>query len=139
ANKRAATDMTQMTFLMKRFFTMYWRTASYNVTRFSIALILGLLFGITYVGAEYTSYTGINSGLGMTFITTGFLGFISFSSVVPISTEDRMPFYRERAAQTYNAFWYFAAATVVEVPYVFFMTLLLMAPFYPMVGFTGAN
>ncbi|RLN91242.1 hypothetical protein BBJ28_00016969 [Nothophytophthora sp. Chile5] len=137
--KRAATEMTQMVFLTKRFFTMYWRTASYNLTRFSISLILGLLFGITYISAEYSSYAGINSGMGMLFLTTGFIGFISFNSVLPIASEERASFYRERAAQTYNAFWYFVGSTVVEIPFVFFGTLLFMVPFYPMVGFTGVS
>ncbi|KUF91864.1 UPF0420 protein [Phytophthora nicotianae] len=136
-DKRAATELTQARFLIQRFFRMYWRTASYNLTRFFLALILGLVFGITYVSAEYTSYAGINSGMGMLFCTTGFLGFISFSSVMPMASQDRLAFYRERAAQTYNALWYFVGSTVVEIPYVFFSTMLLMAPYFPMVGFTG--
>ncbi|RLN26288.1 hypothetical protein BBO99_00006616 [Phytophthora kernoviae] len=135
--KRAATEMTQARFLIKRFFDMYWRTASYNLTRFSISLMLGLLFGITYLDAEYTSYAGINSGMGMLFCATGFIGFISFSSVLPTASQDRLAFYRERAAQTYNALWYFVGSTVVEIPYVFFGTMLFMAPFFPMVGFSG--
>ncbi|CAI5700434.1 unnamed protein product [Peronospora effusa] len=137
-DKRAATEFTQMKFLMQRFFTMYWRTASYNLTRFSLFLILGILFGITYINAEYSSYAGVNSGMGMLFCTTGFIGFISFSSVVPIASEDRLAFYRERASQTYNALWYFVAATAVEIPYVFFGTMIFMALYFPMVGFTGA-
>ncbi|KAG7375359.1 hypothetical protein PHYPSEUDO_001651 [Phytophthora pseudosyringae] len=137
SDKRAATELTQAKFLMQRFFRMYWRTASYNLIRFSLFLILGIVFGITFVSAEYSSYAGINSGMGMLFCTTGFLGFISFSSAVPIASEDRLVFYRERASQTYNALWYFVGSTVVEVPYVFFSTMLLMAPCFPMVGFTG--
>ncbi|GMF40663.1 unnamed protein product [Phytophthora fragariaefolia] len=139
SDKRAATELTQAKFLLQRFFNMYWRTASYNLTRFSLALILGVVFGITYASAEYTSYAGINSGMGMLFCTTGFIGFIAFTSVVPVASEDRLAFYRERASQTYNALWYFVGSTVVEIPYVFFSTLLLMAPYYPLVGFTGAT
>uniref|UniRef100_H3H5U7 ABC transporter domain-containing protein n=1 Tax=Phytophthora ramorum TaxID=164328 RepID=H3H5U7_PHYRM len=139
SDKRAATELTQAKFLMQRFFRMYWRTASYNLTRFSLALILGILFGVTYVSAEYSSYAGINSGMGMLFCTTGFIGFIAFTSVMPISSDDRIAFYRERASQTYNALWYFVGSTLVEIPYVFFSTLLFMAPFYPMVGFTGVK
>ncbi|POM57540.1 ABC Superfamily, partial [Phytophthora palmivora] len=138
-DKRAATEMTQARFLMQRFFRMYWRTASYNLTRFFLSLILGLLFGVTYVSAEYDSYAGINSGMGMLFCTTGFMGFIAFTSVMPVASEDRLAFYRERASQTYNALWYFVASTVVEIPYVFFAALLFMAPYYPMVGFTGVK
>ncbi|POM74405.1 ABC Superfamily [Phytophthora palmivora] len=135
--KRAASNVTQATFLIKRFFDMYWRTASYNLTRFLISIMLGLVFGIAYVGAEYSSYQGINSGLGMVFMTQSYMSFIVFSSVVPISIQERASFYRERSAQTYNAFWYFVGATLVEIPYCFVETLLFMIIYYPMVGFTG--
>ncbi|GMF29193.1 unnamed protein product [Phytophthora lilii] len=138
-DKRAATELTQAKFLMQRFFSMYWRTASYNLTRFSLALILGVVFGITYASAEYSSYAGINSGMGMLFSASGFVGFIALTSVIPVASEDRLAFYRERAAQTYNVLWYFVGSTVVEMPYVFFSTLLLMTPYYPLVGFTGVT
>ncbi|KAL8002465.1 putative pleiotropic drug resistance protein PDR/CDR [Plasmopara halstedii] len=137
--KRAATEFTQAKYLLQRFFRMYWRTASYNLTRFYLSVILGLVFGLTYINAEYTSYAGINSGMGMVFSTTAFIGFIAFSSVIPIASKDRIAFYRERASQTYSALWYFVAATVVEIPYVFSGTLLFMIPYYPMVGFTGVS
>ncbi|ETM01801.1 hypothetical protein L917_01644 [Phytophthora nicotianae] len=129
SDKRAATEMTQTNFLLQRFFRMYWRTASYNLTRFSLFLILGPLFGVTYFSADYSSYACINSGMGMLFCTMGFIGFVSFTSVVPISSADRLAFYRERAAQTYNALWYFVGSTVVEIPYVFFSTMFFMMLF----------
>eukprot|EP00644_Phytophthora_capsici_P014687 jgi/Phyca11/11692/fgenesh1_pm.PHYCAscaffold_78_\ len=138
-DKRAATEMTQAKFLMQRVFNMYWRTASFNLTRFFVSLVLGLVFGITYAGAEYTSYSGINSGMGMMFLAVGFLGIGSFNSALPVASEERAAFYRERAAQTYNAFWYFFASSVVEIPYAFLASLLFMATFYPMVGFTGVG
>jgi len=138
-SKRAAADSTQMRFLLQRFFRMYWRTASYNLTRFIISLILGLLFGLAYIGAEYSSYQGINSGLGMVFMTTSFIGIISFNSVLPIASEERASFYRERASQTYNALWYFVGSTAAEIPYVFLSSLLFMAVYFPMVGFTDAD
>ncbi|ETI55549.1 hypothetical protein F443_01790 [Phytophthora nicotianae P1569] len=129
SDKRAATEMTQTNILLQRFFRMYWRTASYNLTRFSLFLILGPLFGVTYFSADYSSYACINSGMGMLFCTMGFIGFVSFTSVVPISSADRLAFYRERAAQTYNALWYFVGSTVVEIPYVFFSTMFFMMLF----------
>ncbi|KAG4048774.1 hypothetical protein JG687_00011290 [Phytophthora cactorum] len=137
--KRAAGNLIQAKFLIKRFFDMYWRTASYNLTRFLISIMLGLVFGIAYAGAEYSSYQGINSGLGMLFMTQSYLAFIVFSSVVPISIQERASFYRERSAQTYNAFWYFIGATLVEIPYCFVESLLFMVIYYPTVGFTGVG
>ncbi|KAJ8578418.1 hypothetical protein ON010_g780 [Phytophthora cinnamomi] len=135
--KRAASNMTQAKFLIKRSFDLYWRTASYNLTRNVISVILGLLFGITYVGADYSTYQGINSGMGMIFMAASYITFVTLSGVLPVTYQERVVFYRERASQTYNAFWYFMGTTIVEIPYCFIATLIFLIIFYPMVGFTG--
>ncbi|KAI9981531.1 hypothetical protein PInf_009284 [Phytophthora infestans] len=138
-DKRAATELTQMRFLLLRFTNMYWRTPSYNLTRFVVWTGLGLLTGITYLDTDFSTYAGINSGLGMVFSTLGFIGIIAFNGFVPVVAKERSAFYRERAAQTYNAFWYFFGSSVIEIPYTFAGVLLFMAVFYPIVGFTGAE
>jgi ABC-type multidrug transport system permease subunit len=107
------------------------------LTRFVISIILALLFGLVFVNAEYTSYQGINAGVGMVFMATLFNGVVSFNSVLPIASEERASFYRERASQTYNALWYFLGTTVAEIPYTFGSGLLFTVIFFPMVGFTG--
>ncbi|KAK1937026.1 Pleiotropic drug resistance protein 1 [Phytophthora citrophthora] len=137
--KRAASSLTQARFLIQRFFDLYWRTASYNMTRMIISVILGLLFGITYVGVEYSSYQGLNSGMGMIFMAASYITFITLSGVLPITYQERAVFYRERAGQTYSAFWYFIGETLVEIPYCFIATLIFLIIFYPMVGFTGVS
>ncbi|KAG7399958.1 hypothetical protein PHYBOEH_007478 [Phytophthora boehmeriae] len=136
-DKRAATELTQMVFLLKRFSNLYWRTASFNLTRFAISLGLGLSFGLTYIGSEYTSYSGVNSGLGMVYLVMTFMGLVSFNGLIPIAAEERSVYYRERAAQTYSALWYFFGISLMEIPYVVVAALLFLAPFFPMVGFTG--
>jgi ABC-type multidrug transport system ATPase subunit/ABC-type multidrug transport system permease subunit len=135
--KRAASSWTQMTALVGRFMNLYWRTPSYNLTRFAIAPLMGLLFGLIYLSVSYTSYQGVNAGVGMVFMTTLFNGVVAFNSVLPITSLDREAFYRERAAQTYNSLWYFVGSTVAEIPYVFGSMLLYTVIFYWMVGFTG--
>ncbi|KAK1942670.1 ABC transporter G family member 35 [Phytophthora citrophthora] len=139
ADKRAASELTQMKFLLKRFCDLYWRTASFNVTRYAISLGLGILFGISYAGAEYKSYSGVNSGMGMVYLTVGFIGLVSFNGLIPVVAEERAVFYRERASQTYNAFWYFVGLSVMEIPYAFAAVLLFLIPFFPLVGFSGAS
>ncbi|KAG2890843.1 ABC transporter G family member 37 [Phytophthora cactorum] len=135
--KRAASNWTQAVVVTKRWFDLHWRTPSYNLTRVVISLILALALGITYIGSEYRSYQGVNSGLGMVYMGAVNITFISFNGVLPITSKERTAFYRERASQTYNAFWYFIGSTLVEIPYCFGISLLFMAIFYPMVGFTG--
>ncbi|POM67766.1 Pleiotropic drug resistance protein ABC Superfamily [Phytophthora palmivora] len=138
-HKRAASNMIQAKLLVMRFFNLYWRTASYNLTRMVISVILGLLFGITYIGVDYSSYQGLNSGMGMIFMAASYITFITLSGVLPIAYQERVVYYRERAGQTYNAFWYFIGATIVEIPYCFVSTLIFLIIFYPMVGFTGVG
>lgn len=135
--KRAATNATQLRFLLQRFFATYWRTSSYSLTRFGISLALGLIFGFVYLGAEYETYQGINSGLGMIYLSTMFISLVSFMSGLPMIYEERAAFYRERAGQTYNSFWYFLSFSIVEIPYVFASSLIFMVVYYPMVGFVG--
>ncbi|RLN87469.1 hypothetical protein BBJ28_00016886 [Nothophytophthora sp. Chile5] len=135
-NKRAASSMTQMKFVVVRYLQMYWRTPTYNLTRMILAVFLALLFGIIFIDAEYASYSGLNSGVGMVYMAALFLAMTTFQSVLPLSCSERASFYRERASQTYNAFWYFVASTIAEIPYCFVSGFLFTLVFYPMVGFT---
>jgi len=136
-NKRASRNMEQLNMLCQRFFKMYWRTPTYNLTRLFISAMLGVVFAIIYQGTDYTTYSGANSGVGLIFSSTVFLGMISFNSVMPVVADERTAFYRERASQTYNALWYFVAGTVAEIPYVFASALLFCVIYYPSVGFDG--
>ncbi|CAK4273245.1 unnamed protein product [Aphanomyces euteiches] len=136
-SKRAATNAIQCQYVVQRFMRMYWRTPSYNYTRILLSAFLAILFGITYLSFDYTTYSGVNGGVGMVFMTTLFIGIISFNSVLPLSAEERASYYRERASQTYNALWYWVGSTVAEVPYVFVSTFVFTIIYYPFVGFKG--
>ncbi|KAG7388128.1 hypothetical protein PHYPSEUDO_013088 [Phytophthora pseudosyringae] len=135
-DKRAANSATQMKFVVTRFVQMYWRTPSYNLTRMILAVFLALVFGVVFVDAEYASYTGLNSGVGMVYMAALFQAMITFQSVLPLACAERASYYRERAAQTYNALWYFVGSTLAEIPYCFCSGFLFTIIFYPMVGFT---
>ncbi|OWZ22999.1 ABC transporter [Phytophthora megakarya] len=137
SDKRAASELTQAKFLLQRFANLYWRTASFNLTRFAISLGMGIGYGITYGQAEYKSYSGVNSGMGMLYMVTSFIGLVSFNGLIPVAAEERAVFYRERASQTYNAFWYFFGISAMEIPYAIVSVLLFLIPFFPMVGFSG--
>ncbi|OQR88895.1 ATP-binding Cassette (ABC) Superfamily [Achlya hypogyna] len=132
--KRAASSSTQFKMVTQRFFRMYWRTPSYNYTRGMMSIILAILFGLVYRGVDYTTYIGATGGVGMIFMTSLFVGLISFNSVLPLASEERASFYRERASQTYNALWYFVGSTLAELPYVFVTTFAFTIIYYPFVG-----
>lgn len=133
----ASTGWMQFTLLCRRFLHMYWRTPTYNLTRFAVSVMLGAIFGIIYQATDYTTFTGANAGVGLVFVSTVFLGMIGFNSVMPVVAEERTAFYRERASETYHALWYFIAGTLVEIPYVVLSALAFTIIFFPSVGFTG--
>ncbi|KAL3669599.1 hypothetical protein V7S43_004984 [Phytophthora oleae] len=137
SNKRAATPATQLRVLVGRFLTMYWRTPSYNLTRFVVAVGLGSVFGLVLVNGEYTTYQGLNAAVGVIFMTTQYNGIAAYVGALPFTAHERAPYYRERSSQTYNALWYFVGATFAEIPYVFFSGFLFTVLFYPLIGFTS--
>ncbi|TMW61663.1 hypothetical protein Poli38472_010726 [Pythium oligandrum] len=138
-SKRAASELTQAKFVIKRFMDLYWRTPSYNLTRFLISILVALVFGLSFLSIDYNTYQGINAGEGMIFMTTLFIGAITYNSILPIASDERASFYRERASQTYNALWYFIGGTIAEIPYVFGSTFFFVLIYFFMVGFTGAE
>lgn len=73
----------------------------------------------------------------MVFTATLFVAMVAYHGVLPLTCEERASFYRERAAQTYNAFWYFVASTLAEIPYIFSSMAIYVLIFFPFVGFTG--
>lgn len=97
-SKLAASGFTQMRFLVCRFFDMYWRTASYNVTRCVLSVFLALILGLVFTGGDFATYEGIQSGAGMLFISAMFNGMVALMNVIPMTTDDRDAYYRERAS-----------------------------------------
>ncbi|ETK90757.1 hypothetical protein L915_05525 [Phytophthora nicotianae] len=133
-NKRAASPWTQLRMLMGRFMTIYWRTPSYNLTRFLIAFGLAVIFGLVLVNGRYTTYQGLNSAVGIIFMTALYQGYITYVGCLPFTLRERASYYRERDSQTYNALWYFVGATVAEIPYVFGSGLIFTIVFFPLMG-----
>ncbi|OQR98045.1 ATP-binding Cassette (ABC) Superfamily [Achlya hypogyna] len=136
--KRAALPHVQLAFVMKRFWRLYWRTPSYTLSRVQVNIFLSLLFGLVFLNSSYTTFNGLNGGVGIVFLATLFIGIMGFNGVLPLFVAERDSYYRERACQTYNAVWYWVGSTVVEVPYVLVSVAVFVAIFYPFVGFTGA-
>lgn len=137
SNRNASTGSTQLRMLLLRCFKMHWRTPTYNLTRFMIQTVLALLFGSIYNDTDFTTFTGINSGVGMVFLSTVFMGVTSVNSVMPLTNRERTVYYRERAAETYKAQYYFLGHGLTEIPYVFSANFIFCVIFYFMVGFTG--
>ncbi|KAF4325099.1 hypothetical protein BBO99_00000537 [Phytophthora kernoviae] len=136
AQRRAASDGLQFVMLMRRFTRLYWRTPFYTFNRLVTATVLGLTFGVVYSGGnDLTTYQGANGAVGLIFFSTCFLGVGAYVHIVPLAFEERGPFYRERASETYSALWYFVASSLVEIPCAAVNAMIFVSVFYPMAGF----
>ncbi|KAL7994956.1 putative pleiotropic drug resistance protein PDR/CDR [Plasmopara halstedii] len=137
AQRRAASNTLQFIMLMRRFLRLYWRTPLYSLTRMVTALVLGFMFGIVYSGnIDFSTYQGANGAVGLIFFSTCFLGVSSYVQILPLAYNERGPFYRERDSETYSAFWYFVASSLVEIPYAAVSSTIFVSVFYPMTGFS---
>ncbi|KAK1946642.1 ABC transporter G family member 36 [Phytophthora citrophthora] len=113
----------------RRFFTIYWRTPSYNITRLAISLGLGLIFGLLLFRGDFTTYQGISTAVGVILMTTLCQGNIMFESL-----ENEHPF---TVNKTLKRTMCFVGSTLEEIPYAFTSGLLFSAVFYPLLGFTS--
>ncbi|KAG1695626.1 hypothetical protein DVH05_019365 [Phytophthora capsici] len=137
--KRAASSWTQMRMLVSRFRTLYWRTPSYSLSRLFLALGLGLIIGALFSGADYSTYQGMNAGIGGIYLSLNFCGIVAINSVLPLAVDDRAAFYRERSSQSYNALWYFLGATLAEIPYVIVCSFFFTVSSFTLMGFTDGG
>ncbi|KAL3669649.1 hypothetical protein V7S43_005033 [Phytophthora oleae] len=139
ATKRAASSWTQMRMLISRFRTLYWRTPSYSLSRLILALGLGLIVGALFSGANYSTYQGMNAGIGGIFLSLNYCGIVAINSVLPLAVDDRAALYRERSSQSYNALWYFLGATLAEIPYVIVSSFFFTVLSFTLMGFTDGG
>ncbi|KAG3028615.1 ABC transporter G family member 53 [Phytophthora cactorum] len=139
STKRAASSWTQMRLLASRFCTLYWRTPSYSLSRLFLALGLGVIVGVLFSGADYSTYQGMNAGVGGIFLSLSYCGIVAINSVLPLADQDRAALYRERSAQSYNALWYFLGATLAEIPYVIVSSFIFTVLSFTLMGFTDGG
>ncbi|TMW55199.1 hypothetical protein Poli38472_013090 [Pythium oligandrum] len=135
--KFAASEWTQFKLVLLRCTRLYERTLSYTVTRVVVYAVLAVIFGVVFIGLDYTTYQGVNAGVGILFITSCFIGVVGLESGLPLIFQERTVMYRERAAQTYHPRWHFIAAFLVEIPYVLVSTLVFCGIFFPLANFPG--
>lgn len=135
SNKRAAGFARQLILLLERFFHIYMRTHDYTATRFATTMLLAVILGVVYLDADYSTYGGVNGGLGLIFLSVAFVGVVAFASALPLAASERAAFYRERAAQTYGVGSYLLASTLIEIPFAALVALAYTVIFFPLVGF----
>eukprot|EP00959_Pyramimonas_sp_CCMP1952_P448995 9401699-Pyramimonas_sp.AAC.1 len=66
----------------------------------------------------------VGSAIGGVFISLMFPGIVNYITVVPVITQQRVVYYRERASRTYVPSAYFLAMGLCEIPFLVVTSLL---------------
>ncbi|XP_028768400.1 pleiotropic drug resistance protein 2-like [Neltuma alba] len=115
----------------------YWRNPQYNVVRFFMTIIVGVMFGLIFwnKGDKTHKQQDLLNLLGAMYSAVIFLGATNTNSVQPVVAIERTVFYRERAAGMYSELPYAIAQVAIEIIYVAIQTLAYSAILYSMIGF----
>ena len=79
----------QLTWLFKRASRSYWRSPSYNVTRFAINVVIALIFASAYSDQQYNTDVNAVSRSAVIYITVFFCGVVGMQNVLPVAFADR--------------------------------------------------
>ena len=80
----------QLTWLFKRASRSYWRSPSYNVTRFAINVVIALIFASAYSDQTYNTDVNAVSRSAVIYITVFFCGVVGMQNVLPVAFADRL-------------------------------------------------
>ncbi|KAG8080343.1 hypothetical protein GUJ93_ZPchr0007g5960 [Zizania palustris] len=118
-------------------FRSYWKDPPYNVMRYFMTLLYGLVFGTVFLrkAKNLKSVTDLQSLLGATYAAVFFLGAANLITIMPVVSIERTVFYREKAAGMYSPLAYAFAQVFVEFCYGAVQGVLYTVLIYPMVGY----
>uniref|UniRef100_A0A6N2L8H8 ABC transporter domain-containing protein n=1 Tax=Salix viminalis TaxID=40686 RepID=A0A6N2L8H8_SALVM len=129
--------ITQCTACFWKQHKSYWRNSEFNYTRFGVAIIIGILFGLVFwsKGDRIYRRNDLINLLGAAYATVLFLGATNASAVQSVIATERTVFYRERAAGMYSELPYAFAHVAIEIVYVSIQTFLYSLLLYSTIGF----
>ncbi|PIN08713.1 Pleiotropic drug resistance proteins (PDR1-15), ABC superfamily [Handroanthus impetiginosus] len=115
----------------------YWRNPQYNVIRFFMTTVIGIIFGVIFwdKGDKMHKQQDLSNLLGAMYAAVLFLGGTNTSAVQSVVAIERTVFYRERAAGMFSALPYAFAQVAVETIYVAIQTFVYSLLLYSMIGF----
>ncbi|GMP88562.1 hypothetical protein CsSME_00040505 [Camellia sinensis var. sinensis] len=105
----------------------YWRNSQYNAIRFFMTIVIGIIFGVIFLGkgSKIQQQQDLLNLLGATYSAILFLGASNANAVQIVVAVERTVFYRERAAGMYSELPYAFAQVAIETIYVVIQTLIL--------------
>jgi len=129
--------LTQFWLCLEKNNTLYYRSPNYNMVRFLITIVVGLLFGTLYwnQGNDRDSLLGVLNILGGIYSTVMFMGVLNALIVMSVVANERTVFYRERAMGYYHPLAYSLAQGAIEIPYVALQSILYTVIVYFMIHF----
>jgi len=137
-SKYATTTKMQMIDVMKRTWTVYWRSPSYNRTRIIVAAFLSLLIGSVFVGnAVPTDETQMRSRMTTVYLSFLIIAINGMNTVLSFFEAERNMFYRHKSALMYDTPAVSTAYTLAEIPFLLGTSLLYTTIFYFMIGFAA--
>ena len=83
--------------------------------RAGVLIVLYLLFGVIYLRLDTSDEGGVQSMVGVVFMTTIFTGIICMNSVMPVRVRERAVAFRERSSYMYSPVPYAVAHALMEV------------------------
>ncbi|CAI0410737.1 unnamed protein product [Linum tenue] len=129
--------LTQCRACFMKLHRSYWQNPSYNVTRFFLTIIFGVLFGLIFwkKGQKTATQQDVFNLLGATYSAVMFLGGSTCSAVMPIVSIERTILYRERAAGMYSEMAFAIAQVSIEATYVAIQTFVYCVILFLMIGY----
>lgn len=118
--------------LMKRAQRSILRNQAYGFLRFRIAVVLGIIFALTFSNTDSHSQSGLVSVVGGLYMGCTFISIASMMSVLPVLFENRASFEREKASRLYSPLVSAAVDVLAELPWI----LLSVAAFNALLYFS---
>lgn len=137
-SKCATSTKMQMIEVMKRTWTVYWRSPSYNRTRIIVAVLLSVLIGSVFVGDSVpTDETQMRSRMTTVYLSFLIIAINGMNTVLSFFELERNMFYRHKSALMYDTPAISTAFTLAEIPFLLGTSILYTSIFYFMLGFAA--
>jgi len=107
-----------------RMFTIYRRSASYNMTRLVVGILYAFLLGSIFITVYFTKDNSCGESeaaalIGTIFLSLNVIGTTAMVLAIPVAKRVRDVFYKHRASGMIDSFSMWAGMVVAELPYLF--------------------
>mmetsp|Transcript_27588 Transcript_27588/g.66312 ORF Transcript_27588/g.66312 Transcript_27588/m.66312 type:complete len:915 (-) Transcript_27588:593-3337(-) len=138
SNKFATSTLTQLRFVFRRAWKIYWRSPSYNRTRIITSILLSLLIGSVFVSNQTPrNESDMNSRVTTIYMSFLIIAVNGMNTVLAFIEAERNMYYRHKAALMYDTSAISFAFTAAELPFLIGTCFTYTTIFYFMLGFAA--